>query len=220
MTEEARLGFAPAEFVKDPETGEVLAVERTPEYHEAIRNWHANHCDHPDTAPMRILVANGRIQVRNCCTNCGERTGNALSQRDVAWVDSLPTQSPELAGTYKSRRFDERQVILLELARQQYAERGRFTKSYQAYIVSDAWKAKRELVLKRCGGVCEGCGVKPATDAHHISYYHLFDEFLFELLGLCHDCHEKIEAEKRERRGIVEEVEETEDFEEPEDQPF
>ncbi|GAB5349772.1 hypothetical protein [Alteriqipengyuania sp. 357] len=38
-----------------------------------------------------------------------------------------------------------------------------------------------------------------------MTYDHLFNEFLFELLGLCHDCHERITAEKRARWGITDE---------------
>lgn len=100
----------------------------------------------------------------------------------------------------KHTRPAERHAILLALGRRQHAERGRFTHGYNIYIVSDEWKAKRALVMKRCGGTCEGCGLAPATDVHHQIYDHfLGDEFLFELLGLCRRCHDRVTREKRER---------------------
>lgn len=139
---------------------------------------------------------NGAVQVRDCCNTCGERVGTAKSQKDKQWVESLPWQPDELAETYTSRRRAEREAVLLALAKKQYAERGRLTKGYADYLASDAWKAKRALVLKRCGGVCEGCGVAAATEVHHQHYDHLFNEFLFELLGLCHDCHDRITIER------------------------
>lgn len=209
------LGFSRADFVEDPETGEVLAVERTREYHRTIAVYYQAECQHPRITPYRVQVANGSMQVRNCCVECGDRVGTALSQKDKAWVASLPWQPEEHAETYKSRRNAERQAILLDLARRQYAERGRFTKSYTEYLRSDAWKTKRELVLVRCGGVCEGCGLKQAVEVHHTSYQHLFNEFLFELLGLCHPCHERITAERRIELGLDEAFDEGEPDEEP-----
>ncbi len=187
--------FPTAEFVKDPETGEVLAVEHTREYSRSVLAFNAAECSHPATTPYRVRIANGAVQVRDCCNTCGERVGTAKSQKDKQWVESLPWQPDELATTYTSRRHAEREAMLLALAKKQYAERGRLTKGYTEYLASDAWKAKRALVLKRCGGVCEGCGVAPATEVHHRHYDHLFNEFLFELLGLCHDCHDRITVE-------------------------
>lgn len=130
---------------------------------------------------------------------------------------SLDWQPEEHAATYKSRRDAEWQATLLDLARRQYAERGRFTESYSAYIRSDERKARRSLVLKRCGSVCEGCGIAEAVEVHHTTYYHLFNEFLFELIGLCHPGHERLTAERREDLGPLEELEIKEEVEE---QPF
>lgn len=209
--------FAKAFFVEDPDTGEVLTVEKTIEYARASIAFHQVACHHENTSPFRVRVANGSVQVRKCCVDCGDRLGTALPQKDKAWVASLPWQPDEHAATYKSRRDAEWRSILLDIAKRQYAERGRLTKGYSDYIRSDAWRAKRELVLKRCGGICEGCGVNKAIEVHHATYYHLFNEFLFELLGLCHSCHERITAERREELGPLEEVPIEDELD---DQPF
>lgn len=60
---------------------------------------------------------------------------------------------------------------------------------------------KRALVLKRCDGMCEGCGVVKATELHHTTYEHLYNEFLSELLRLCHSCHDRITREGRTEMG-------------------
>lgn len=130
-------------------------------------------------------------------TECGEGIGTPLSQKkDPSWVANLPWQSEDLTASYTSRREAEKQAILLELARKQYAKRGKFTTLYKSYMVSAEWQAKRALVLKRCGCLCEGCGTAKAVEVHHITYRHFGSEFLFELLGLCRACHDRITQEK------------------------
>lgn len=195
MTDSA--AYSNAIFVIDPDNGKRLTVECDAEYMRLISAFLASHCHHPTKDTYRIRVANGSVQVRECCITCGQGFGPAKSQRDKAWVEGLPWLSDELGDAYDHRRRAEKQQMLLDLARKQYAERGEHTKSYVAYLASPEWKAKRALVLKRCGGMCEGCGVKPATEVHHWTYEHLFDELLFELLGLCHGCHERITLERR-----------------------
>ncbi len=195
--------YALATFVTDPETGERLVVEHDESYSEIMGEFLASGCQHPARGTFRFRVSNGAVQVRECCTECGQAFGAALSQKDKAWVDTLPWLPDGMSADYFEDREAHKRHLLLELARKQHAERGEFTKSYTAYLASPEWAAKRALVLKKCGGVCEGCGVKPATEVHHHHYTHLFDEFLFELAGLCHGCHERITKERREHKEAV-----------------
>lgn len=191
-------------WTNDPETGEALIVEHDREYRRILQEFHARECKHEDKEVRRVKLSNGSIQVRDCCVSCGSAVGLAKRQTDKAWVATLPWADVELIDSYESRRKAELDSLILDLARRQGAARGRFTKAYSEYLKSDAWKAKRALVLKRCGGVCEGCGVVPATEVHHCHYDHLFNEFLFELLGLCHDCHDRLTKENRKRLGVSE----------------
>jgi hypothetical protein len=62
---------------------------------------------------------------------------------------------------------------------------------YNFYLKSDAWKLKRRKVRDRCGGVCEGCRDHPVTQVHHLTYEHVGNELLYELVGLCDACHER-----------------------------
>jgi hypothetical protein len=208
--------FSRACFVEDPDTGEVLTVEKDEDFRRLQHAFYQDECKHPNTAKFRVKIRGGQVQVRLCCTNCGDRLGTALPQKDRD-LATLTWQPEQHAETYKSRRHDEWQATLLDLARRQYAQRGWFTKSYNAYMASDAWRAKRALVLKRCGEVCEGCGIAKATEVHHVHYAHLFNELLFELLGLCHSCHERLTAERREELGPLEGVQVEED---PENLPY
>lgn len=64
-------------------------------------------------------------------------------------------------------------------------------KRYHEYLNSRAWKLKRNLIFQREKGFCQGCGEEAIEHVHHLTYNHLFDELLFELVGLCENCHRK-----------------------------
>ena len=71
---------------------------------------------------------------------------------------------------------------------QSEAERRR---QYAEYMQSPAWRRKRQQVLDRDGGICQGCRKKAAMEVHHLSYRNFGDELLFQLISLCEDCHNK-----------------------------
>jgi hypothetical protein len=73
--------------------------------------------------------------------------------------------------------------------------------AYGIYLQSPIWLEKRRLVLRRCGGICEGCGVRKAVQVHHLEYPKdclpgspewLRQEKLFHLVALCLDCHDDL----------------------------
>jgi hypothetical protein len=68
---------------------------------------------------------------------------------------------------------------------------------YDHYLKSEAWKRTRALVLHRANYRCEGCGIRDATEAHHTTYAHLGNEFLWELKAVCEFCHQRFHAEKK-----------------------
>jgi hypothetical protein len=82
-------------------------------------------------------------------------------------------------------------------------DRGDWWARYSAYLESEPWKARRKQVLHRSGGFCEaglgGCMVK-AVQAHHLTYRHVFNEPLFDLVAVCVPCHEALTEADRNRR--------------------
>lgn len=70
----------------------------------------------------------------------------------------------------------------MKISREQYAE----------YLRSEEWFGRRTKVMDRCNGLCEGCREAEAVDVHHLTYEHVTEEFLFELVALCAGCHERI----------------------------
>ena len=73
-----------------------------------------------------------------------------------------------------------------------WIERRVWWAEYDAYLASPEWAARRDLVLDRAGGICEGCRCARATQAHHRNYDHVGDEFLFELVAVCDACHRRL----------------------------
>jgi len=68
--------------------------------------------------------------------------------------------------------------------------------TYETYIASDEWKAKRAIIMKRADGWCEGCGKRRAAQVHHKTYRHLFKEQPEDLIALCVPCHQKKHPDK------------------------
>lgn len=62
---------------------------------------------------------------------------------------------------------------------------------YYEYLRSAKWQAKRLAVYQRESGVCQGYLSEPIEHVHHTTYVHLFDELLFELVGICESCHRR-----------------------------
>lgn len=64
--------------------------------------------------------------------------------------------------------------------------------TYNAYLESEEWTTRRQHVLERAGGICEGCRDARATQVHHLTYKHVGRELLWELAAVCNDCHEAL----------------------------
>lgn len=81
------------------------------------------------------------------------------------------------------------------------------TEFYRKHLQSETWKMKRREVRRRSEGRCEQrwggkrCPNR-ATEVHHITYDHLGDERLSEMMDVCRSCHEAIEQAKRDARKM------------------
>jgi hypothetical protein len=70
---------------------------------------------------------------------------------------------------------------------------------YDWYIGSNTWKLKRQRVLERDNYKCQSCLQNEASEVHHLTYSHLSNEPLFELVSVCKACHEAITLMDKER---------------------
>jgi 5-methylcytosine-specific restriction endonuclease McrA len=65
-------------------------------------------------------------------------------------------------------------------------------RKYTDYLKSPRWRVIRGVVLSRDKGICQACLREKATEVHHLTYVHIFNEPLFDLVSVCEDCHAKI----------------------------
>jgi 5-methylcytosine-specific restriction endonuclease McrA len=97
----------------------------------------------------------------------------------------------------REREWEERRK---EAEAQRTEEDRKWWAWFSAYLQSTAWAKRRALVLQRAAYLCEACGERRASQAHHLTYAHVGNEPLFDLRAICFPCHEKLTAEDRLRR--------------------
>jgi hypothetical protein len=175
----------------DDETGEVHRPFPTEELAEDLRRLEASFlCEHRKTELRERVVSNGAIQIREQCLECGIARGQA--RKKYAAPGNLHAFDETLEPAFSAARELARKRILLRHLKLQEEGNASHQKEYDAYLASPQWSEKRRKVIERAGGVCEGCRDKPAEDVHHLTYEHIYNEFLFELVALCRSCHERV----------------------------
>ena len=124
-------------------------------------------------------------------TRCGRRRDDCPGPIEAGSQAEITCQSC-LRGLRGDREYAERRARWNREATER-AERDREWRVwYDRYLESPAWAERRRLVLERAGGKCEGCRKRLATQVHHLTYEHVGNELLFELVAVCRDCHERI----------------------------
>jgi 5-methylcytosine-specific restriction endonuclease McrA len=152
-------------------------------------------CRHPHQEIRRRVDASGRPFYQYQCLDCGDRIGSAMATAIALANGRQPP--PFDQEIYESGQLKLDRVLRErgEMARRRIAwllaER---QQTYESYLESDAWRAKRAQALARDEGLCQSCRMSLATQVHHLTYAHLGDELLFELISVCNDCHARIHA--------------------------
>ena len=173
----------------DAATGETVTVWPTEKLNNEIAVWSEQKCQHGQIEIRRRVVQGGSIRFQNQCLTCGIAVGQPVKK------NSVPSNTAEwdinLNVKYEAQRSKAFNAIgLRHLEFQRQGDR-----KYDQYLRSDAWAKKRESVLRRANGICEGCLEKRATQVHHLTYRHIYRELLFELVAVCDKCHERCHEE-------------------------
>jgi 5-methylcytosine-specific restriction endonuclease McrA len=141
-------------------------------------------CGSRSTELRRKLARNGTLMLGYQCLVCGGVVGTWVKRSSVGNPDALPLWDDLLTEAFQT---DQRVVWAAERRTEDVVWRRR----YESHLASPKWRSIRARVMQRARGVCEGCGTADATEVHHLTYKHLGDELLFELVALCSECHEK-----------------------------
>jgi hypothetical protein len=148
-------------------------------------------CLHPRSEVRRRLDAGGRRTYWRQCLECGSTVGAMVASSVALAEGSAPPAFDEAA------RGRGREAVSRFYAEQRAARDRAWRDGYDAYLRSDAWRAKRVQALRRDNFQCQGCRERPATQVHHLTYAHVGDELLFELISICDKCHAHAHKERR-----------------------
>ncbi len=144
-------------------------------------------CDHEEWQYRKRTQSNGVVVVVRQCDRCGSNMGAVpKASHDIARLPVFDEDRPKRYWAERDARF--------QAARQ--ARDARWWAWYDAYLRSPQWRAKRERVLARDRGVCQGCLSAVATEVHHTDYRRVGNELLIDLTSLCDKCHATAHPEK------------------------
>jgi hypothetical protein len=141
----------------------------------------------------RRTIRGGSIQYIQQCLDCGQSVGNP--RKHSAELLSAPIFDEELESKVGRARNVAYQELIQKHIRIQRDRTVGFWEKYNKYLLSQEWGIKRSKVLARAQANCEGCGMRPPTQVHHLTYRHIFEEFLFELVAVCDHYHKRLHIE-------------------------
>jgi hypothetical protein len=146
-------------------------------------------CNHARERLALRVTANGKKQFVRQCIRCGQKS-SALKHAELTQADmdaALPVDD-ELQRNWWQQRADRYQELRDKAVADEKEEWQRW---YDAYLQTPKWKAKSRRILQR-DPICQACLMRPSVQAHHLSYKHVGDEPLFDLVGVCLECHRKL----------------------------
>jgi 5-methylcytosine-specific restriction endonuclease McrA len=149
-------------------------------------------CDCHATRIVRRLQSNGvEIYVKQC-QECGANKGAVKkNSADILHVHTIGEWDETLQARWNERMHDYYDERRRRFNTQRLGST-EWWKQYNWYLETEAWKRLRARVLARDDYTCQGCGQRRATQVHHLTYIHVTQEFLFELVSVCDACHHRI----------------------------
>lgn len=182
-----------------PERGEFpQAIDGSAVYETVNREFS---CGHSEVQLCVTVSVRGSRSYRNQCLRCGQTASHAKvadlpehrKQDAVEFDNSIRTRWYE-AKSERSRQLEAEAQSRLDSLRDE--EDRRWDRWYRAYLASFAWRQRRSAVLQRDEFTCQGCLAANATQVHHLTYDHVGNELLFELVSVCDECHRKAHPDK------------------------
>ena len=162
---------------------------------EKQRAWEAHaekyKCEHPSSKLCARVVKGGITQYVKQCQTCGAPLPGPIAKK-VAFEMSGGVEPVPFDEEIR-KRWEGKKNRAAERIREKYSEK--FWNEYSDYLATPEWDALRRGVLERANGKCEGCRSRPPEEVHHLSYEHVGDEFLFELVAVCKECHKRLHPE-------------------------
>ena len=152
-------------------------------------------CAHLDTEIRYKTDSLGRTQYYEQCIHCGAQASSAIKHDSIADKEHVQPFDQNLADQREAIKRARWQDLCTE---QEINHRTRTTdwwQRYKTHLKTPEWQEKREQVLERDGYLCQACLKRRATQAHHLTYDHVGNEPLFDLVAICKVCHAELHKE-------------------------
>jgi hypothetical protein len=185
-------------IVIDQDTGQEFDLWRTEAWSEDRWSVWRDKCPHARTEVRRRISDSGRVSYWLQCLRCGSFSKGQVARATLADPAAVPDADDTIATAYQAERDRKTAAIDQKHVRLQKRERAERRRRYDGYLNSPAWRAKRRAVMERAQGRCEGCRARPAVHVHHLTYDHVGDELLWELVAVCEECHARCHPDKQE----------------------
>jgi hypothetical protein len=140
-------------------------------------------CGDADLERRQLKNAAGVVLHCFQCMNCGRHTCHKV-KRDGSEPPELDRDLARQGEEARQRHWANEAEAGREARREEYHE----------YLRTPEWGALRERVRQR-DKICRGCLSSPVEEVHHLTYEHVYNEFAFELVGLCRKCHARLHGE-------------------------
>lgn len=151
-------------------------------------------CPH---ASQFLVFFDARNQSRRFATQCSECYATVSVVKKSTLTDNeIESAIPRIDVDFSKVLEERGRVRDSMLAEVEQRRLLHWRTGYEAYLQTSEWRAKRDIVLKRAQFTCEGCGISPATQVHHLTYDRVGHEMLFDLVAICADCHRQLHANK------------------------
>jgi hypothetical protein len=151
-------------------------------------------CNHPERELRDYPTSNGGWQRKEQCTVCGASLSQARQRGKGV---SVPLWDLKLNDQWTLQCNAQRREIEARLIDRTATLETSGYAFYAEYLSSGEWLEKRARVLKRDGGLCQACLATSASEVHHHTYDHIFNEFMYELVSVCRTCHERLHSRKK-----------------------
>jgi len=157
-------------------------------------------CACEQIAIRRRVLSNGVATFVLQCQDCGRQLRSV--KKDAPEVRRLADVQPfddTLQQSWNERRRQYYAARRETSIHEQETKQTEWWTTYNSYLKTTAWRLKRQAVLTRANNWCEGCAARQATQVHHLTYEHVGDELLFELVAVCETCHRRIHPDMDDR---------------------
>lgn len=147
-------------------------------------------------ALVMLPCVDGTKQIRLQCQTCGRYVGGALPIAEHPDWKSYPPRDEGKGAAYReaieAKRGETLERAVAERRAQLFAERELRREEYAQFLGTAEWRALRDKVMTRAGGVCEACLAAPAEEVHHLTYDLSWLPPATLLWAVCRRCHERL----------------------------